>query len=201
VLTWHRDWGRLPLPLLGPHQALNAAIALAVLDTLDEQGLSIGPDSVRAGWSGLSIPARCELLGERPWLLVDGAHNAASAEALAETIRTCLPRGPRTLVFGTTREKDLHGQLRALLPLFDRCIATCYLENPRAVPPGEVAEAVADLTGPPVTTCPTPAEALEAARSLTPPDGLICVTGSLFLAAETRALITLHPLPWSEQAS
>ena len=45
--------------------------------------------------------------------MIDGAHNGASAEALAETLRTGFPAGPRTLVFGTTRDKDLRGQLQA----------------------------------------------------------------------------------------
>ncbi len=130
-----------------------------------------------------------ELLGTSPWLIVDGAHNVASAQALADTLRTCFPEVPRTLVFGTTRDKNLSGQLDALLPLFDRCVATRYVENPRAVPPRDVFSAVLDLTGQAATIASTPDEALDVARNLTPSDGLICVTGSLFLAAEVRAKV------------
>jgi dihydrofolate synthase/folylpolyglutamate synthase len=189
VTTWQRDWGDLPVPLLGPHQAHNTAVALATLDAMAEQGMEVSPDAVRRGFASVAFPARVEVLGERPWLVVDGAHNVASAEALAATIRTCLPEGPRTLVFGTTREKDLEGQLRALLPLFDRVVVTKYLENPRAVPPAEVAAAVVALGGPEPERADGPAEALAAARAVTPADGTISVTGSLFLAAETRALL------------
>ena len=103
-------------------------------------------------------------------------------------MRTCFPPRPRTLVFGTTREKDLRGQFRALLPLFDACVATRYVENPRSVPPEEIAEAVAELSGRTPAIAADPAEALRGPGASTPPDGLICVTGSLFLAAETRAL-------------
>ena len=71
--------------------------------------------------------------GQQPWLVIDGAHNGASAVALADTLLTCFPPTPRTLVFGTTRDKDLEGQLRALIPLFDVIIATRYVENPRSV--------------------------------------------------------------------
>jgi dihydrofolate synthase/folylpolyglutamate synthase len=132
-------------------------------------------------------------LGARPCLVVDGAHNAASAVALAETLQTCFPPSRRTLVFGTTREKDLPGQLNALLPWFDEVIATRYVENPRSIAPETIATAVFVLTGRTVRTAADPAEALKLARRLTAPDGLICVTGSLFLAAEVRAIILRHP--------
>ena len=128
-----------------------------------------------------------------PCLIIDGAHNGASAEALADTLRTCFPAVRRTLVFGTTREKDLRGQLQALLPLFDEVIATRYVENPRSLSPETVVSAVLMLSGRSAQIALDPAEALELARSLTAPDGLICVTGSLFLSAETRAVLLHHP--------
>jgi dihydrofolate synthase/folylpolyglutamate synthase len=189
VRTWAGDWGVLDLPLLGGHQAHNAAVALAALDTLAEEGLTVGRDAVARGFAALKWPARVEVMGEAPWVVVDGAHNVASAEALAETLRTCFPPTPRTLVFGTTRDKDLRGQLRALLPGVSAVVATRYVENPRAVPPDEIAEAVRDLSGLAAVVTYDPSEGLAAARRATPRDGLICVTGSLFLAAETRAFL------------
>jgi dihydrofolate synthase/folylpolyglutamate synthase len=193
VRTWSTDWGSLELPLLGAHQAHNAAVALATLDVLAGEGLIVGRDAVVRGFAGLRWPARVEVMGERPYLVVDGAHNVASAEALADTLRTCFPPCPRTLVFGTTRDKDLRGQLRALLPGTTTVIATKYVENPRAVPPDEVSEAVEAITGRPALIAADPASALSLARQETRRDGLICVTGSLFLAAEARAVILNRP--------
>lgn len=188
--TWRRDWGPIPLPLLGPHQAHNAAVALATLDLLAEVGgPSVGREDVLRGWSRLRWPARVEVFEGTPRVVIDGAHNVASALALAETLRLNFPPGRRALVFGTTRDKDLLGQLRALLPLFDRAIATRYLENPRAVPPDEIAQAIAAESAIPIETAPSPTEALALARRRADPDGLIVVTGSLFLAAETRAVL------------
>lgn len=196
VRTWKTDWGTVTLPLLGAHQAANAAVALAALDALAEvePGLEVGPDDVVRGFSKLRWPARVEVMGEAPWLIIDGAHNVASAEALVETLNDCLPRLPRTLIFGTTRDKDLHGQLRALLPWFDALIVTRYVENPRSVAPEDVAAAVAEIDGREALIAPGPQEALDLARSLTPPEAIICVTGSLFLAAETRAILLGRPL-------
>ncbi len=194
VRTWRTDWGVLTLPLLGPHQAHNAAVALAGLDVLAEvqPGLAVSRDAVARGFAGLQWPARVEVLGQRPWLVIDGAHNGASAAALAETLQTGFPPAHRTLVFGTTREKDLRGQLHALLPIFDEVIATRYVENPRSVPPETIETAVFMLTGQGIRTAADPAKALALARRLTAPDGLICVTGSLFLAAEARAIVLGH---------
>ena len=80
-----------------------------------------------------------------------------------------------------------------MLPGVDTVVATRYVENPRAVPPEEVAEAVRELTGREPFVTSDPAEALSVARRETGPDGLICVTGSLFLAAECRAVILREP--------
>jgi dihydrofolate synthase/folylpolyglutamate synthase len=189
--TWRTDWGRLKLPLLGPHQAHNAAVALAGLDLLAETvpSLAVTRDDVVHGFAGLRWPARVEVLGQDPWLVIDGAHNTASAAALAETLRTCFPPARRTLIFGTSRDKDLTGQLQALIGCFQTVIATRYTENPRSVAPETIASAALDLTGRSIRTTADPAEALELARRLTPPDGLICVSGSLFLAAEARAIV------------
>jgi dihydrofolate synthase/folylpolyglutamate synthase len=77
------------------------------------------------------------------------------------------------------------------LPLADAVVCTRYVENPRSVPPEEIADAVRELGGPEPVMAADPAEALALAKRITPGDALVVVTGSLFLAAETRALI-LH---------
>lgn len=190
LTTWRRRWPDLAAPLPGEHQAQNLATAVATLDRLGEAvpDLDVDHEAVVRGLAGLRWPARMEVVGESPWTVIDGAHNVASAEALAEALRTCFPAVPRVLVFGASREKDHPGQLRALLPHFDRVVATRYLENPRAEPSASVAAAVETLGGS-VTVADDPAEALAVARRLAGPGGLVCVTGSLFLAAEARAVV------------
>jgi dihydrofolate synthase/folylpolyglutamate synthase len=197
VRTWRNDWGVLNVPLLGPHQAHNAAVALAALDVVAEvqPGLAVSRADVVRGFGGLRWPARVEVLGQRPWLVIDGAHNGASAVALAETLGLCFPPSRRTLVFGTTRDKDLQGQLKALLPWFDTVIATKYVVNPRAIHPDIIAAAVLLLTGQSIRTTDDPTEAMDLAYHLTAPDGLICFTGSLFLAAEARAIVLRQGIP------
>ena len=108
------------------------------------------------------------MLGESPWLVIDGAHNVASAKALAETLLNYFPATPRTLIFGTTRDKDLGGQLRALLPLFDtRDRHPVRSEPPGSVAPEDIAAAIEAMSGRTAQITHDPGEALDLARRLT----------------------------------
>ena len=152
---------------------------------------SSATDVVR-GFAALRWPARVEVIGQIPGWWSMAPTTWPPPTALAEALRTCFPPSRRTLVFGTTRDKDLHGQLNVLLPCFDTIIATRYVENPRSVPPEAIADYILELTGTPIRVVAEPAGAIALARELTDPNGLICVTGSLFLAAEARAIVLEH---------
>jgi len=199
VKTWEREWGVHRVPFIGPHQAENAALALAVFDALREKGLEVSDSDVDQGWLGLSMPARVEIIRKNPWLIIDGAHNKASAEALAETMVGHFPEvsGRKVLVFGTTREKDLHGQLQSLLPYFDDIILTRYEHNPRARPIDETEEAVTSLGRCVEYISEKPLMALNKAMETAGPDGLVVITGSLFLAAELRE--SLLNIPYNQK--
>ena len=124
------------------------------------------------------------------WIEKDGVVVlSAWRVALLETIETCFPVTRRLLVFATTREKDICGMLAQLLPRFDRVIVTRYENNPRGVPPGEVAQIAAQLADTPLVLCATPADAWREACRLATPSELVCITGSFFIAAEIRALV------------
>ncbi|MFM7130710.1 MAG: bifunctional folylpolyglutamate synthase/dihydrofolate synthase [bacterium] len=189
--TWARDWGVMPSPLLGPHQVENAALCLATLDAAETFGLHFDREKICQAWQGLQMPARVEILGTSPLLVIDGAHNAASAQALAETIKISFPplKGPRVLVFGTTREKDLEGQIAHLLPLFAKIVITQYQKNPRARSLEETRAAIESAGRSVDAEILQPVEACHEAQAMAGPDGLVVVTGSLFLAAEIRAAI------------
>jgi dihydrofolate synthase/folylpolyglutamate synthase len=72
-------------------------------------------------------------------------------------------------------------------------IVTPYLLNPRAVPADELVEIVRSLTAIPAERASSPAEAWALAQQGAGPDDLICVSGSFFLAAEFRELLTAAP--------
>lgn len=178
--------------LLGAHQRANAAVAVAVIDELRDQGWAIPDEAVRQGLAAARLPARVEWLAsdgaDRPAVIVDTAHNAASAEALAVVLREIEIQGTRTLILAVSRDKDLRAILSALAPEFDRVIATRFVENPRAVAPGRLAKGWrAAKPQAVVLQAEEPLAAWRLALEVTPSDGLIVIAGSFFIAAELRA--------------
>ncbi len=190
----------LKVGMLGSHQAYNAAVAVAVARTLQQQGWSIDEQAIRAGLAQVRCPARVEIVGQRPTQIVDVAHNHASIEALVEVLDQRFQATQRVLVFASSRDKDTVGMLRLLLPRFDRIILTRYLNNPRAIEHGELLEMASPVLAelaqdngrarPVLETAADPATAWNRAHQVASGEDLICVTGSFFLAAEIRPLLT-----------
>ncbi|MCL4203365.1 MAG: bifunctional folylpolyglutamate synthase/dihydrofolate synthase [Pirellulaceae bacterium] len=187
--------------LLGRHQAANAAVAVATICRLQQRGWAIPTAAVREGLRQARIPARTEVVQCRPIVVVDAAHNVASIQALVDVLDEAFPEvRSRILVFATSRDKDLAGMLRCLLPKFSTVILTRYLNNPRYVEPVELKELADEIAAAdPEVNCQVlveacPAAAWSAAEALATDDALICVSGSFFLAAEVRNLAQTSPL-------
>ena len=132
----------VPLAMRGAHQAANAAVALATLAELRHQGWCISIDAMRRGLALAKLAGRVEWLVGEPNVVLDTAHNAASAMALVATLAEIAPNGRRTLILSVSHDKDVPAIVRELVPHFDRVLATQYRENPRAVPVDDLAELV-----------------------------------------------------------
>jgi dihydrofolate synthase/folylpolyglutamate synthase len=189
VATRRRRWPVFELGLLGEHQAANAAVAVACVESLREQGWHLPDAAVAAGMAEVAWPARLEVVGRRPLVVLDCAHNVASAAALAQTLSTSFAPGRRWLVFAGSSDKDLAGMFRVLAPLFEHAFLTRNSDNPRSVPPDQLAGLLRAACDLPATVCPSPADAWRAACDRAGPDDLICVTGSVFLAGELRPML------------
>jgi dihydrofolate synthase/folylpolyglutamate synthase len=196
VTTPATKWAAMPLTLAGEHQAHNAAVALATIDKLRQLGWKISPEAARTGMSRVRWPMRIEVVAQRPTVIVDAGHNWESISALGRTIEESFSKpssgsrpGRRVLIFAATKDKDVLGMVRQLLPRFDSVILTQYLNNPRAVPVESLHRIVQSVSDSPCHVVATPAEAWQLARRITTPNDLICVTGSFFIAAEMRDLI------------
>lgn len=172
------------LGLLGQHQAANAAIAIATIQTLRHSGLRIDNDAIAAGLANVRWPARLEVFPGRPLIVLDCAHNVASAQAVVDTLRESFPRCRSALVFASSSDKDVPGILDVLTPVFDEIVFTSFGVNSRAVPPSRLVELV---SGRPVQVADNSARALELACQSTAE--LVVVTGSVFLAGELRPVI------------
>jgi dihydrofolate synthase/folylpolyglutamate synthase len=191
TVTAQRTRPALQVGLIGEHQASNAALAVAAVEEIDAQGFPISDKAVAAGLAKVQWPARLEIMGRQPLVLLDCAHNVASAEALVQAIKSSLPPreagGRRTLIFAGSNDKDLAGMLRVLAPEFDRVALTRFSQSPRAVAPEELVklmpvDSYLALYG-------SALEAWQAVRGEAGAKDVICVAGSVFLAGQLRPVI------------
>ena len=175
------------LALQGHHQRTNAALACALLEAAAQGGLRVEPLHAEVGLRTARWPARLERFGN---VLVDGAHNPHAVNALVRAL-PALVTGKIHLVFGALQDKDAAAMLRELMPL---CASMhfCAPDSPRALRPEALAASCLDAVNPAgevrAFTYGSAAEALGAARRAAEKGTVLCC-GSLYLAAEIRALL------------
>lgn len=179
---------QVKLGLMGAHQAANASVSLAIADELIRQGWQLPEANRRQGLANVRLPGRIELAGGKPLVVLDTAHNQASAAALANTLKSRTER-PRTLIVSCSHDKDVAAIAAALAPVFDHIILTEYQQNPRVVPAAELQAAFAPLANHALEVIKLPPQAWGRALETTPPEGLICIAGSFFLTAELRPVV------------
>lgn len=177
------------LAALGAHQRHNACVAMSAVRELAQRGWNIPAGAIEQGLRSPSNPVRIERLGENPAVIVDAAHNWISAGALVETVQALPANGKRVLIFGTSTDKDVRGLCRRLFPHFDAVILTRYESTQRGISLEALTSIASAVSARSVHSAKDPASAWQAAQDICPENGLICVAGSFFLAAEIRRLI------------
>lgn len=177
------------LAVPGEHQAANAAIAVAAVRRLLDATRS--DTEMRrlcvAGLAAARLPGRVEVLSRDPWVIVDAAHTAASARALATVLaRLALPVD---FVLSISSGKDIGAILAALLP-HAKSLTLTRAEPTRSLDPVEVA-AAARAVRPELESrvVPNPHLALRAAQEGQTPDAALCATGSVYLAGIARRVL------------
>jgi len=199
-------------PLSGHHQQRNIALAIAAAAELRNSTGYISSDksnqisynitnlSIEQGIRNTQWPGRLEVFTfhNGPQLLLDVAHNPAGAWTLRAAIAQLPDSQPRTLLFSCLRDKNLKEMAQILFPLFDSSpdgsparpqdhIVFAPIDNPRAAKIEDLIAAAHALDIPAHAAPHLPA-ALAQARAITPPDGLIIATGSVYLVGEIRHL-------------
>jgi dihydrofolate synthase / folylpolyglutamate synthase len=198
-------------PLAGHHQQRNIALAIAAAVELrnrygynlslreltgNTKSYRIANEAIETGIRNTQWPGRLEILhpSSGPSLLLDVAHNPAGAWTLRAAIAQLSESQPRTLLFSCLRDKNLREMAQILFPLFDSTadrphdhILFAPIDNPRASSLEDLL-AAAHALDIPAHAAPHLAAALAQARAITPPDGLIIATGSVYLVGEVRHL-------------
>ncbi len=173
------EYGELSIPLLGEHQTTNCATAVA---TLEASGLDISADAVRRGLARTSWPGRFQIVGHRPTVVLDGAHNPAAAERLAATLREHAPAGQLTLILGVLRDKNYARICSILAPLANQILCV-PVNSSRTSDPAQLAD-LCRAANPRALVAALPGLADAYARARAGGSGTIAITGSLFLVGE-----------------
>jgi dihydrofolate synthase/folylpolyglutamate synthase len=175
------------LALRGAHQRQNAAVAIAAARALAEHGIAFREAAIGRGLRQLRWPGRFELVPGRPAVVLDGAHNDGSAEALAAALRAEAPRRRVRLIIGMMRDKDARAVARTLEGVASAVYAT-RPSGARAAAPADIARLYRRV---PTRAFDDLESALSAARADAAPDEMLCVTGSLALVGQARELLGL----------
>ena len=179
----------VPVTLHGRHQAHNAALAIAAVESLLGNGSRPIPDEILSVALGnVTSPGRLQYLAANPPIIVDAAHNPHGATALASAIRDVLPFERVWMVLGVLDDKDAQGIIEALDPVVAGFICT-QSNSDRAMQANDLAGIVAELVGPDrVQAEPTLSVAIETAKSMCGPADAIMVSGSITLVGDTMTL-------------
>ncbi len=188
VLGQHID---VESPLTGVHQQRNVALAIAAaVELCNRHGYKLTATQIADGIRATRWPGRLERFSRagRADVLLDVAHNPAGAWALRSALSHLDPQ-PQTMtaVFGCLKDKAFFEMAQVLFPLFESVVLT-EVSSPRTASLPEVQRA-AEATGTRVLTAHSPKDALAIAMNITPLDGLVTVTGSVYLVGELRSLL------------
>ena len=191
------EYDEIFLPLYGAHQAQNAALALAAVESFAGEE-ALDADLVRAAFGQVTSPARLEVIRRSPTIVLDAAHNPHGAAALAEALQDSFTFSPLIGVVGVMADKDYEGVLEALEPVLAHIVCT-QNSTARAMPAEELAEVARGIFGVDrVSAARRLEDAIEQAATLAEVGGVfgeaigsgaVLVTGSVITAGEARAML------------
>ncbi len=184
VTTPSDTYRDLRVPLIGMHQAHNAALAVAAIDALRARGWDVSDGAIRSGLARTRWPGRLEVVDRDPVVLLDGAHNPAALACVVPTVRRLARERPLVVVFGAMQDKDLPAMLAEIRRL-ESPVIFCGIDWHRAASPAVLAE----VYGGPADIAATASDALARARQRAGAEGIVLVCGSLYLAGEVSALV------------
>ncbi len=166
----------------GSHQATNASIALTAVEEFFDAALA--NDVVAEAFGELYLPGRVEVVGKEPTVVLDGAHNPEAAHALSETLATSFAGGsPRVFVLATLEPRDPASFIADVgIGPGDYVIGT-PVNSPRSISAERIAEA-ATAAGATAEAAPDTESAIERAKTLAGVEGIVVVTGSLYVVGE-----------------
>src|SRR3989449_11557215 len=173
------------IPLLGAFQPENAAVAFAAALAVREKW-KLTKTAIGKGLHAAKWPGRFQVVKREPTVIVDGAHNAPAAAALAESLQELFPGRKFSFVFGILNDKDLAGIAESLGPLAVQVVAT-KPKTPRAFEPEDLEKAFASFA--PVVIVPDVRVAVTKTLDAAAKDDVVVVAGSIYTIGEALELL------------
>ena len=184
------DKRQYAITLLGTHQLRNAAVVIETAKKLFDNGWNISLEALEHGLYSAVWPGRFELCCDEPPFIVDGGHNPQCAETVCESLLRYFPDTRRVLLMGVLRDKDASAMAAILDHAADEYVCTAP-ESSRALTPEQLANVLGPF-GKNVTVCSSVSESVYTAKELAGEDGMVCATGSIYLAGSVRYELGLY---------
>ena len=178
----HGSYRDLFVPLIGPHQGVNATVAIAAVEQFI--GRSLEEDALRQALESVDSPGRIEVVRRQPLVILDGAHNPHGAATLGPSLVEAFGDRRRIFVIAMFKDKDLGGVLDQLLPYADDVIFT-KTDHPRAADPNELAS-LASSRSLHVRVEANMGLAIDTALENAGGNDMVVITGSLWGVGEAR---------------
>ena len=178
------EWKGLELPLLGDHQLHNAAVVLAVAETLIENGWKITEEHVREGIRDVRWPGRFDIMRRDPLFIIDGGHNPQCIEALVKNIEDYLADRKVIVLTGVLADKDYADMYKPVMPLVERFVCITP-PNPRKLDSALLAQYLTEA-GATATACESIDDGVRTAIELAGKDGVVLCFGSLYSIGSIR---------------
>ena len=174
----------LELPLIGRHQAANAALAIACSLELKTKNDQITEQAIRKGLKSTCWEGRLEVISADPTILLDCAHNPEGVRILTIAIREYFVFKRCHVILGIMKDKPFEEMVEIIAPLADRII----LVKPQQERSWEPKQLKAKLSKhhKVIEIIEEIDYAVEITKQNSAPDDLICITGSIFTVAEAR---------------
>ncbi|HYE67689.1 MAG TPA: folylpolyglutamate synthase/dihydrofolate synthase family protein [Anaerovoracaceae bacterium] len=178
----------LSISMIGNHQIGNAICALTVIEVLKKKELvRLDPAKLYSGFRKAKQTGRFELLQKEPFVIIDGAHNEAGAEALRMVIAEHFPDRRILMIVGMLADKKIDKLLDQFEMIADEFIAT-EPDNPRKLPATELCKQITKR-GKKCTAIENPEDACHYAEKIASSFDVIVYAGSLYLVGKIRGLL------------
>ncbi len=181
------DYKDIHLPLLGDHQLHNAAVVLAVAETLQETGWKISRENIYEGIRDVSWPGRFDIVCRDPLFIIDGGHNPQCLEALVKNIQDYLADRRVIALTGVLADKDYGDMYKPVMPYIEQFVCVTP-PNPRRLMAEELARHLQNV-GAKATACETIPAGVQKALELAGKDGVVLCFGSLYTIGDIRSAL------------